>query len=274
MSSKKQIEHTSPLRYLILSMFISIMIVNLITLLLDVKYRHSFVLLILNIAAGTASSLGIIAIIRYGFSGIHGKSYLFLTIGIILWFTADIIVTYYFIMGVKELIDVSIVDAFYFMGYGFLSLHLFVIMKELQREINPIHAIFISIITIIFVMYVVTNLLFSEFDLNDNFISIVVSLMYPILDLILIAPSAIILISLRKNYQQSIPWFLSSLSLFINAIADDGYAIDFVNGNSENLWVWELFYVADFIIMSGALYWYNKFHISHHHKKDTSLRNK
>lgn len=274
MSSKKQIEHTSPLRYLILSMFISIMIVNLITLLLDVKYRHSFVLLILNIAAGTASSLGIIAIIRYGFSGIHGKSYLFLTIGIILWFTADIIVTYYFIIDVKELIDVSIVDAFYFMGYGFLSLHLFVIMKELQMEINPIHAIIISIITIIFVIYVVTNLLFSEFDLNDNFISIVVSLMYPILDLILIAPSAIILISLRKNYQQSIPWFLSSLSLFINAIADDGYAIDFVNGNSENLWVWELFYVADFIIMSGALYWYNKFHISHHNKKDTSLRNK
>ncbi|MGI9012084.1 MAG: hypothetical protein ACR2F1_12990 [Nitrososphaeraceae archaeon] len=274
MSSKKQIEHTSPLRYLILLMFIAIMIVNLITLLLDVKYRHSFVLLILNIAAGTASSLGIIAIIRYGFSGIHGKSYLFLTIGIILWFTADIIVTYYFIMGVKELIDVSIVDAFYFMGYGFLSLHLFVIIKELQREINPIHAIIISIITIIFVIYVVTNLLFSEFDLNDNFISIVVSLMYPILDLILIAPSAIILISLRKNYQQSIPWFLSSLSLFINAIADDGYAIDFVNGNSENLWVWELFYVADFIIMSGALYWYNKFHISHHNKKDTSLRNK
>jgi hypothetical protein len=63
LSSKKQIEHTSPLRYLILSMFISKMIVNLITLLLDVKYRHSFVLLILNIAAGTASSLGIIAII-------------------------------------------------------------------------------------------------------------------------------------------------------------------------------------------------------------------
>ncbi len=273
MSSKKQIEHTLPLRYLISLMFIAIMIVNLITLLLDVKYRHPFVLLILNIAAGTASTLGIIAIIRYGLSGIHGKSYLFLTIGIILWLTADIIVAYYFIVSVKELIDVSIVDALFFMGYGFLSLHLFFIMKELQRKINLIHAIIISIITILFVLYVVTNLLFSEFDLNDNFISIVVSLMYPILDLILIAPSAIILISLRKNYQQSIPWF-PSLSLFINAIADDGYVIDFVNGNSENLWVWELFYVADFIIMSGALFWYNKFHISHHNMKDTSLRNK
>lgn len=90
--------------------------------------------------------------------------------------------------------------------------------------------------------------------------------MYPILDLILIAPSAIILISLRNDYQQSIPWFLSSLSLFINAIADDGYVIDFISSNSENLWVWELFYFVDFIIMSAALFWYNKFHISNNNR--------
>jgi hypothetical protein len=139
-------------------------------------------------------------------------------------------------------------------------------MKDIQRKINLAHVIIISIITILFVFYIVTNLLVSEFDIDDNFISIVVSLMYPILDLILIAPSAIILISLRKDYQQSIPWFLSSLSLFVNAIADDGYVIDFISGNSENLWIWELFYFADFIIMSGALFWYNKFHISNNTK--------
>ena len=88
--------------------------------------------------------------------------------------------------------------------------------------------------------------------------------MYPILNLILIAPSAIILACLRNYYQQSIPWLLSYLSLFINAISDDGYVIDFINGNSQNQWVWDLFYIADFIMMSGALFWYNKFHISHH----------
>ncbi|HSL14597.1 MAG TPA: hypothetical protein VK882_10115, partial [Nitrososphaeraceae archaeon] len=100
MSSIKHIEHTSPLRYLILLMFISIMSVSLIALLLDVKYKHSFVLLVLNIAGGTASTLGVIAIIRYGLSGLHGKSYLSLTIGIILWFFADLIVYYYFIINV------------------------------------------------------------------------------------------------------------------------------------------------------------------------------
>ncbi len=39
------------------------------------------------------------------------------------------------------------------------------------------------------------------------------SLLCPLLDLILIAPSAIILVYIRKDYQQSIPWLLSSLSL-------------------------------------------------------------
>ena len=65
-------------------MFIAIMTVNLIALLLDVKYKHSFVLLGLNIAGDTASTLGIISIIRYGFSGLHGKSYVSLTIDYIM----------------------------------------------------------------------------------------------------------------------------------------------------------------------------------------------
>jgi hypothetical protein len=60
------------------------------------------------------------------------------------------------------------------------------------------------------------------------------SLLYPLLDLILIAPSAIILVYIRKDYQQSIPWLLSSLSLII-AIADDGYVVDFINVNLQNL---------------------------------------
>jgi hypothetical protein len=95
-----------------------------------------------------------------------------------------------------------------------------------------------------------------------DFLALVVTVTYPLLDLILIVPSGIILISLKKDYQHSVPWFLASLSLLINAVADDGYVHDFVNGNTQNLWVWNLFYVTDFIIMAGALFWYNRFHIS------------
>jgi hypothetical protein len=266
LSSKKQIEHKSTLHYLILLMFILIVTVSTIALLLEGKHKQAFVLLCLNIAGGTASILGIIAVMRSKLLGVHGKSYLSLTIGLILWFLADLLVYYYFIVAGEETIDISIIDVLYFIGYGFLSLHLFFIIKYIHRKINLAYVIIISILTTLFVIYISTNFVVSEFDMSDKFISILVSLMYPILDLILIAPSAIILLSLRNDYKQSIPWFLSSLSLLINAIADDGYVIDLISDNSENLWVWELFYFADFIIMSAALFWYNKFHISNNNK--------
>ena len=82
----------------------------------------------------------------------------------------------------------------------------------------------------------------------------------------LIIPSSLILITLRKDYEHNIPWFLYSLSLLVNSIADDGFVKDFITGNSENLWFWKLFYITDFIIMAGALSWYNKFHMSNSKK--------
>jgi hypothetical protein len=119
---------------------------------------------------------------------------------------------------------------------------------------------------VLFISYNLVNLFSYDWNIEDDFIAIIVTILYPILDFILIIPSSIILVTLRKDYEHNIPWFLSSLSLLVNAIADDGYVNDFVTGNSENLWFWELFYITDFIIMSGALFWYNKFHISHSKK--------
>ena len=99
----------------------------------------------------------------------------------------------------------------------------------------------VSVISVIFVVYNIHLLLsssgeyFSVGEDNIDSIALLVTVAYPILDLILIVPSGIILISLRKDYQHSIPWILTYLSLLINAIADDGYVHDFVNGNSESL---------------------------------------
>jgi hypothetical protein len=83
----------------------------------------------------------------------------------------------------------------------------------------------------------------------------------------LFVPSLIILISLRKDDVQSIPWILSSLSLLINAVADEGYVNDFVNDRLHNLLFWNIFYVTDFIMMAGALFWYYRFHVSPERRK-------
>ncbi len=248
-------------------MVIAIIIANVIVIFSEEHSKHSVSLWTLNITAATASILCIIVICRYGIHGLHGKSHLFLALGIISWFSADFTLLYnYYALGIEEQRLVTITDALWFAGYGFLALHLFIVIRSLHIKIKSKVVIVVSIITVLFISYNLVNLLSYDFHTDDDFIAIIVTILYPILDFILIIPSSIILVTLRKDYEHNIPWFLSSLSLLVNAIADDGYVNDFVTGNSENLWFWELFYITDFIIMSGALFWYNKFHVSHSKK--------
>jgi len=226
--------------------------------------------LILNVTAAIASSLGIIVVYRHGIHGVHGRSYLFLTLGIISWFAADLTLAYYyFALGIEEQILVSATDVLWFAGYVFLALHLFSVLRFIRSKINFITLAIASVATILFISYNVFYIVSSSshFLAVGDFVDFVVTMAYPVLDLILIIPSVLILANLRKDYVQSVPWFLSSLSLLINAIADDGYVNDFVNGHLHNLLFWDMFYLTDFIMMAGALFWYNSFHISHEKKR-------
>jgi hypothetical protein len=84
-------------------MIASTIIANSIILLSDSHDRYSTALWTLNIIAAIASSLGIIAIYRHGLYELLGKSYLFLTLGLISWFCADfILLYYYYALGLEE----------------------------------------------------------------------------------------------------------------------------------------------------------------------------
>lgn len=264
LSAEKQIEYKITLRYFILAIIISSVIANSIIIFSDPHNKRSSTLIILNITAAIASCLGIIAVYRHGLHGLHGKSYLFLTTGLNFWFSADLsLAYYYFALGIEEQILVSVTDVLWFAGYVFLALHLFSVLRFICSKINFITLAIALVAAILFVSYNVFYIVSSSshFLAVGDFVDFVVTMAYPVLDLILIIPSVLILVNLRKDYMQSVPWFLSSLSLLINAIADDGYVGDFVNGHLHNLLFWDMFYVLDFIIMAGALFWYNRFHI-------------
>jgi hypothetical protein len=267
-TEEKENHHKLTLKILILGLILSAIIANSVIVFSDPHKKHSTAIWILNITAAVASSLAIIAVCRHGVHGLHGKSYLFLTLGLISWFSAELtLLYYYYALHIEEQRLISLTDGFWFAGYLFLALHLLTVLRSLRGTIKPRVVVIVSIVTVLFVIYNVFNLASSEFLVDVDFAAFIVTVAYPILDLMLIIPSAIILVSLRRDYQHSVPWFLSSLSLLVNAVADDGYVNDFVNANSQNLWTWDLFYVTDFIIMAGALFWYNKFHISNEIRK-------
>lgn len=242
---------------------ISILIIGLIIILSDSHDRYPIILWALNIAGALASILGILAVCRHGLGGNHGKSYLFLTLGLISWFCADATLTYYYyVLGIEEQKLVSFTDFLWVIGYIFLSLHLILIVKVLGGRIRPKVLIIPVLATFAFIIYeTFTTTSDGTYRMSDIG-SLVVTVAYPILDMSLMIPSIIILLHVRKDYEHSIPWLLSSLSLLVNAIADDGYVHDFVRGNSQNFWIWDLFYISDFIIMAAALFWYNRYHIS------------
>jgi len=264
----KDNHHKFTLKLLILGIIISAIIANSIILLADTHKKHSTSLWILNITGAVASSLAIIAVRRHGIHGLHGKSYLFLMLGIISWFLADLsLLYYYYTLGIEDLKFVSVADGLWFTGYVFLMLHLFTILRSILSKIKPTIVVLVSVITLIFVSYNVLSFVTSEFLITIDYAALIVTIAYPILDLLLIIPSAVILLTVGKDYEHSIPWLLSSLSLLINAIADDGYLNNFVQGYSQSLWIWDIFYVTDFIIMAGALFWYNKYHITNELRK-------
>jgi hypothetical protein len=170
---------------------------------------------------------------------------------------------YYFALGIEEQLLVSVTDILWFIGYLFLTAHLFTVLRFIRNRIKLIVIILTSIVSLLFITYILLNLVPSSRSLAEgDLTAYVVTIAYPILDMFLFVPSMIILISLRKDDIHSIPWILSSLSLLINAVADEGYLNDFVNGHLHNLLFWNLFYVTDFILMAGALFWYYRFHIS------------
>ena len=78
-----------------------------------------------------------ILILIYGIHGLHGKSHLFLALGIISWFSADFTLLYnYYALGIEEQRLVTITDALWFAGYGFLALHLFIVIRSLHIKIK------------------------------------------------------------------------------------------------------------------------------------------
>jgi hypothetical protein len=270
------------LKYLVVTLFFSTVITTLIVILANDHDRHSIIVIILNIAAAFATSLGMIAIFRYRLNESHGKSYLFLTLGIALWFFADLNLLYlYFVEGIVEQKQISISDVFWFSGYVFLSLHLVSVMRTIHiKKISKTLAILLVIVIIFVIVNLINSSTHSLFinDVDQDWIqnefgvtNLIVTILYPILDLSLIIPSVIILLNIYHEYQHSIPWILSSISLLANAIADNGYVDDFIRGSST-IWIWDLFYINDFIIMAAALYWINKFHITESLKKRNNTK--
>ncbi len=244
----------------------SIIVSVSLVILSNPENRKAVDLIVLDITGAIAVTLGLIVIYRQKFHGPYGKPFFCLSTGVLFLLAGDITVSYYyFILLIKDVPPlVSFADVLWLVGYVFFALHLFMMLKIVEKKINTAVVVGTSVASAIFVAYTITThvpLISSEFA-HQHYSVFAVNISYPVADAILIIPAVAVLVAHRSDFEHSIPMTLASLSLLINALADYGFVNDVMNDNTGNKWIWDLFFISDFLIIAAALYWYNRYYVT------------
>jgi hypothetical protein len=249
----------------------SIIVANSFIVLSQGKDRVFFSNWTINVTAAIALALAVITIYRQKLDGLYGKTYASLAIGLGLWFIAEIIWTY-FELGLQINTPFpSIADLFWLVGYGFFAYHLYRIYNFMSKEtIKPTAIILVSVAIAIALGYLVnltttvSDISYSQKQQADDFVLLLISAAYPILDGVLLVPAVLVLWTIRSGQLSYTHWMLLSLSMLLFAVADSGFgyvAVLDIHMVQKEGWVWDIFYNAGYLSIAAALLWFNRFSI-------------
>ena len=216
----------------------------------------------------------------------NNKMHLSICVFLVLWFVAHVIWTFQY----QQASDVSIADALWFIGYGFFGYFLYSLYYHFfRKEFEPFILILMAIIIVIaLVVDIIASSLRLLSTQTVDISVLLVTIVYPILDAILIFPAALIfwgarrISSERKNatLEQKIEihteegkssslasvssiWILLlSISMILSAIGDTGFAYSTAFGPDtvqRDVWIWDIFYTSFGLCLAAALIGYRSF---------------
>jgi hypothetical protein len=120
--------------------------------------------------------------------------------------------------------------------------------------------VFISA-TILVASNIIATAFAYEFSTQQDIALFLISIAYPILDTVFVAPAGLIILNnLGIGQLTSIPWIF--ISMMITALADSIFGFSSSGGiANETSLIWNPIYVAGYSLMAAELYWYNRFFI-------------
>jgi len=190
------------------------------------------------------------------------ESHMWLSTGLMFWFSAEVIWAYTRqVLGI-EIPYPSIADGAWIVGYGFFAIYIYRILEKMGKT-NPIDknmvvlisvAVALSLAYVLNLTYAVADLLSAAQDITAT----VVSFAYPVLDGLLLVPSMVILWSFRKGDPSSNQWKMMSVSFVLLTIGDIGFCYCFALAPSvaeEFEWVWAIFYNTGYICIVAGVLW-------------------
>lgn len=222
-------------------------------------------------SAGFASIVSFIVVYRQKVDGVFGKAYASLALGLTCWFIAETIWSYEEIgLGVKNPFP-SVADIFWLIGYGPLVYYIFKTFKLFANS-KLSNIIVVSFCATIFLgFYIHGTLSVTEFNSYESTIVFLISISYPIGDVVFIIIATLVVLNSGKGQLTSIPWIF--LGMLATAVADSIFGYTSVVGISAEK-IWNPVYVVGYVLFGAGLLWHNKFFISDHNSQISDWQEK
>ena len=222
-----------------------------------------FANLVLNINSFVAASLAIFVIIKEKNKS-NLKANIFLVVGLVLWFIANIVWAYYEVIlhlmsPVPSLADVLLLSA-----YSILIVRLLIEYKSLKKKPTKKFTGVVAIIIAAFLVYIFSLTLdISVLSTARGQLMFAVTVIYPIFNSVLAFMAIIILYGLRKEKEKEeeknhhdIAWTCELIGFLVIVLGDSWFAIIVLTEFVEQLWISALLLSAHYIMIAGGLLWY------------------
>lgn len=236
-------------KFIVIAFFVSALIILIANL-----YGQSIAVVVGNLLyIPIAGSFVIVAIwvsLRFGFRGIHGKAWLLFAIFAILWFIAEMIWAYNdLILHIDPY--PSIADAFWLAGYPVLFSFMMMYFKVVRKGVSKKTVTFVSIITLLFLGMIFA--LSQNTEGEDDFGLHVLTISYPILDVIILAPAIIGIVLFFKG-EVNLLWTFISFGILLESVADLGFFVTQFNQTYYTGHPIEIFFYWGYIFYTFGAY--------------------
>jgi branched-chain amino acid transport system substrate-binding protein len=221
-----------------------------------------FANLVLNINSSVAASLAIFVTIKEKDKS-SLKANIFLVIGLVLWFAANIVWAYYEVIEHLMAPVPSIADVLLLSAYSILIVRLYIEYKSLRKKPTKKFTGAIASVIAVFLAYIFSLTLdLSVVSTLRGQLMFAVTIVYPAFNSVLSFMAIIILYGLRKekeiekDLKHDIAWTCELIGFLVIVLGDSWFAIIVLTEFVEQLWISALLLSAHYIMIAGGLLWY------------------
>ena len=214
-----------------------------------------------TLSAGVATAAAAVVVFRQKTGGLYGRTYVALALGLACWFVGELIYTYDSVILGSPPATLSLAEVPWLSLYAFFGYYVFKTYQFFGYAVKRSHTITVLAGVSVLMAITTSSVLNSLGTAVQDEPLLIIRLLYPIGDAVLIAPSVLLLLTLRHGLLTYTPWLFISIGLILIAAADIAFSNESLIHIADLGVISFPLYNAGNLAFAGALIWYSRFGI-------------